>query len=414
MRDAATPLTLEMAETARSNLDDHLSLLDALVGVPSHASSPGGTDQVAGLLLPRLEHLGFSVERIPTSPLPEDMAWVERIMMPGQVLTELGPTYRLTSADRGGPRLLLLGDLDTSYTPEAHEAFPVRRDDTKFYGPGVADMKAGLVVLLSALEILASSGAPHPDLEIVLSADEQAGSLASRHVIEESARRCSWTLCVECSRRGGQLMAGRGHIGIGDITASGVEAHAGSDYASGVNATEYLARVIPPLNALSRPDEGILVTVTLLDAGRRRSVIPDRAWGVLDIRTPSEAAWERTTSAINDTVARYGEGHVRARSYAHRPGVTWTRETDDLLTVIRDRAAAVDVEIAAFASAAAGSSAFAGGHTVVMDGMGPVGGGLMTPDEYVVIDSIPERSAILASTIAALGEEGPAESAGPS
>lgn len=398
-----TSLIEEMAGTARSKLADHLALLDALVAVPSHSSSPGGTDEVAGLLLPSLEPLGFSVERVPTSPLPEEMAWIERIMMPGQELTDLGPTYRLTTHDRGGPRLLLLGDLDTSYTPEAHEAFPTRRDDSKFYGPGVADMKAGLVVMLSALEILTASGASHPDLEIVLSADEQAGSLASRHVIEESALRCSWTLCVECARRGGQLMAGRGHIGIGDITASGVEAHAGSDYEKGVNATEYLARVIPPLNALSAPDEGILVTVTLLDAGRRRSVIPDRAWGVLDIRTPDETTWKRTTAAINDIVDRVGEGRVRARSYAHRPGVSQTRQTNDLLAIIRDLASVIGVEIAAFKSMAAGSSAFAGGHTVVMDGMGPVGGGLMTPDEHVVIDSIPERAAILAATIAALG-----------
>lgn len=398
--------TQDLFDAARSRWAEHLDLLHRLVDIPSHATTPGGTDEVAAEITPLLVELGYAIETVDQAPLPEAMRWVERILIPGQHQEDLGQTYLAVKDNESSTRIQLLGDLDTAYPDTAHRAFPIRVEGDRFYGPGVADMKGGLVVLIGALRALADTGSPHPTLEIVLSADEQAGSLGSRHVIEESASRCKWTLCVECARRGGQLMAARGHIGFGDLTAVGIEAHAGSAYEEGINATDYLARVIPPVNDISRPDEGILVTVTILEAGRRRSVIPDRAWAVLDIRTPSAEDWNQTVSEIEATVADEGEGRVTVRTFAHRPGVQWSADTNQVLDVIRKIGAGLGVEVSAFSSSAAGSSAFSAvAGATVMDGMGPVGGGLMTTDEHVELSSLPQRSAMLASTIIGLGRE---------
>lgn len=400
----SSPRTALLLEAVSDRMNDHLDLLERLVAIPSHASTPGGTDEVASEIVPILESLGFGIDTHIQTPLPDGLRWVETIMIPGQRQEDLGQTYAATREGESGTRVLLLGDLDTSYPKPAHEAFPARREGSRFYGPGIADMKGGLVVLVAALRALADSNTNQPGVEIVLAADEQAGSLGSRRIIEESAARCEWTLCVECGRRGGKLMAARGHIGIGDLTASGVEAHAGSAYEEGVNATDLLARVIPAVNDLSRPDDGILVTVTILEAGRRRSVIPDKAWAVLDIRTPSPPDWDQTVAAIRETVASHGEGRVEARTYAHRPGVPWSSNTDRLLELIKRQGLAIGVELSAFASAANGSVAFAGlTESVIMDGLGPVGGGLMTHDEHIEVPSIPERAAILAATIDVLG-----------
>lgn len=396
-----------LEEKIEVRMDDYLDLLERLVSIPSHASIPNGTEEVARLLLPRLAALGFDLSSVGQAPLPPESAWIEQIMIPGQRQEDLGPTHRGTREGDTGARVLLLGDLDTAYPRDRHEAFPIRREDTLFFGPGVADMKGGLVVLLAALDALADTAIATPSIEIVLAADEQAGSLGSRHVIKDTAKRCRWAMCVECARQGGRLMAARGHIGIGDLTATGVEAHAGSAYSDGVNATDYLARVIPPVNALTRSDDGILVTVTLLEAGRRRSVIPDRAWAVLDIRTPSFADWEETVRQIDGVVEEHGEGRVRARTYAHRPGVLWSADTDALLELIRECGAPLGTQIEAFSSAAAGSTAFAAeAGSIVMDGMGPLGGGLMTHDEHIDTSSIPPRAAILAATLASVGNGG--------
>lgn len=390
-----------------TRLDDHYELLQRLASIPSHASTPGGTDKVAGLIVPMLESLGFSINTLEQAPVADELTWTEPILMPGQHQEELGRTYVATRDPGGSLRVLLLGDLDTSYPLLAHENFPVRTEGGRFYGPGVADMKGGLVVLVAALQALDDLGISGPGLDLVLAADEQAGSLGSRHVIRELASGAQWTLCVECARRGGMLMDARGHIGFGDLTARGVESHAGSAYSEGVNATDFLARVIPPVNALSRPEDGVLVTVTILQAGRRRSVIPDHAWGVLDIRTPSEADWNRAIEEIDGVVAEFGEGRVEVRTYAHRPGVLRSSESLRLLELIRRQGDDIGVEIDAFGSAAAGSTAFAAeGGSIVMDGMGPEGGGLMTTDEHIELSSVAPRAAILGATISALAEVG--------
>ena len=397
--------TRETKDAVQSRLSDYLALLKQLVAIPSHATIAGGTQQVASEITPLLESLGYQVETVPQEALPDEAAWIERIMIPGQRQEDLGPTYVASKAGTTPESVLLLGDLDTAYPQDRHDSFPSRQEGSLLFGPGVADMKGGLVVMVAALQALEEWAIRTPSVKIVLASDEQAGSLGSRSVIHEVARECAWTLCVECARRGGKLMPTRGHIGIGDLTASGRESHAGSAYENGVNATDFLARVIPPVNELTRAKDGILVTVTLLEAGRRRSIIPDYAWGVLDIRTPNEAAWNETVYRIQQTVAAYGDGHVAARTYAHRPGVLWSQGTEQLLDIIKACGEAIDLRIDTFHSAAAGSTAFAAeAGSIVMDGMGPIGGGLMTPDEHVDTATIPERAAILAATLARLAD----------
>ncbi|MGH8872721.1 MAG: M20/M25/M40 family metallo-hydrolase [Acidimicrobiia bacterium] len=392
-------------ETVESHLESHLDLLETLVRIPSHVTDPGGTDRVAEALLPDLVGMGFSVESIPQSPLPPEMRWIEAVMIPGLSQDQVGATHRVFRDGIGPESILLLGDLDTAFPYGESLAFPVSREGSRMFGPGVADMKGGLVTMIAALQALFDMEIPTPPIEVVLSGDEQAGSLGSRTVIETVAQKCAWALCVECARQGGKLMAERGHIGIGELVAEGHEAHAGSAYEQGVNAIDALARVIPPINSLSAPERGVLVTVTMIEGGRRRSVIPGEARATLDIRSSSRRDWDQTVQELLATVGEHGLGRVTARTYAHRPGVAWTADTDRLLAIISDVAEPIGVGIEALRSSAAGSSAFASG-CVVMDGMGPIGTGLMTRRESIEIDSIGERAAILAGTILALGERG--------
>lgn len=377
-------------------------LLAELVGIESHASQPDGVARVGRTVEGALAGTGIEWQRVRGAmPGPED-AWLAELMSPGVPYARVADVV-VGRRPGSGARVLLLGDLDTAFEPGSTSRFPFRIEGERAYGPGVADMKGGLVVLVAALRALPADSTPA--LTIVLSPDEQAGSLSSRPVIEGAAREADHCLCLECAREGGSVMAARAHIGVARLDVHGREAHAGSAHASGANALEALADHLIALQRLTEPSRGVYVTVTIAAGGRRRSVVPGHAWCVIDVRTPDAAAWDATERAIREVVARDVVPGTRAelRIRAHRPGVAWNERTDALLRVAQDAGAAAGITFGAMRSPAAGSSAFAGALGVpTLDGMGPRGGDLMTDREHVELGSIEDRAVLLALTLRGL------------
>jgi glutamate carboxypeptidase len=197
-------------------------------------------------------------------------------------------------------------------------------------------------------------------------------------------------------------MGARGHIGVARLDVSGTEAHAGSNHAAGISAVDALARKVPRLNALTDPARGVFVTVAQIGGGRRRSVVPGDAHAIIDVRTPDAATWAaieaemRAIAAAEDVPGTASRLRIRA----HRPGVPWTAGTDRLIEVARRAGDEADIHVDVIRSPAAGSSAFAGEVGVpVLDGMGPIGGDLMTDHEYVEIPSLVDRSLLLALSL---------------
>lgn len=379
-------------------------LLAELVAIESHASQPEGVARVAGAVLRALEGTGFVWEhRRGPAPAEEDR-WLAELMLPGFDYAGVADVL-IGTRPGAAPRVLLLADLDTAFEPGAASRFPLRIAGERAYGPGIADMKGGLVVLVAALRALPPTDAP--TITVVLSPDEQAGSLASRPVIEAAARDTDWCLCLECARDGGNVMAARAHIGVARLEAHGREAHAGSAHASGANALERLARAVVALQGLTDPERGVYVTATLASGGRRRSVVPGHAWCVLDVRTPDAQAWAATEGRIREVAAASAVPGTRTelRIRAHRPGVPWTPRTDALLDLCRKAGAEAGISFGAIRSPAAGSSAFAGAAGVpTLDGMGPLGGDLMTEREHIELASLEERALLLALTLQRLAK----------
>jgi glutamate carboxypeptidase len=383
--------------TARQ--DETVDLLRRLVDTPSHAAQPAGVRQVAELLGTYLRPLGFELEEHAARPVAPGLEWLEPIMSPEAAYEQLAPSFVGRRAGEGNARLLLLADLDTAAPPGSAAYLPFSTRGERAHGAGIADMKGGLVVMVTALRALAALAVPTPPITLVLAGDEQAGSLSSRALIEREARDAHWCLCFECARNGGRLMHARGHIGVGLISARGREAHAGSAHAEGRNAIDALARAIPTLNALSRPDEGIFVTVTLISGGRRRSVVPGQASAVIDVRTPDPAVWAAVCEQIRRAVdlAAIPGVEVAVALHDHRPGFSLDDGGRRLLEVVRHAGSLLGMTVESQASAAAGSSAFAGALGVpTIDGMGPSGGDLMTPGEYVELPSLGRRAALAA------------------
>jgi glutamate carboxypeptidase len=375
-------------------------LLGELVQIESHASQPNGVDRVGDLVSTRLNAAGFSVERARGAIVPIEDAWLAELMLPGTAYDSVADARVARKSGSGDGRALLLADLDTSYDPGCSTRFPFRVDETRAYGPGAADMKGGLVVLLFALEALEQSDLITPAATtVVLSPDEQAGSLSSRSLIELAAHDADWCLCVECARDGGNLMGSRAHIGIARLDVYGREAHAGSARASGINAIEALARKIAEISALTDPQNGVYLTVGEVHGGRRRSVVPGHAFCTIDVRTPHAGSWEDVRGALQCLADAPDASGARAelRMRNHRPGIPWTAATDALILLVKDAGQALALDFGVIPSSAAGSSSFAGAAGVpTLDGMGPAGGNLMTDREYVEIASLADRAALLA------------------
>ena len=200
-------------------------------------------------------------------------------------------------------------------------------------------------------------------------------------------------------------MRSRGHIGVGLLTATGVEAHAGSARAAGVNAVTALSRGVAAIDGDGISGRHATVTPTILSGGRRRSIVPGHASAVLDLRARDPRAWEALESRVRAALAAADPGErLQLEVFVHRPGLAATDLTAWFLAMVHDIGARSGIEVEAIDSLAAGSSAFVdSGRIPVLDGLGPAGGALMTPDEFIEIDSLESRSVLLAALVAELG-----------
>jgi glutamate carboxypeptidase len=357
---------------------------------------------VSGLLA----EAGAAVRRVAPPPMDPELRWLADVLAPEVAYEELADTFVSDRLGSGPDRVLLLGDIDTAFPPGAVKAFPFTIRGERAFGPGVADMKGGLVVLVAAVHALHALDLEAPPLSVVLCGDEQAGSLASRSVVEREAGRSRWCLCVECARDGGKLMSSRAHIGVGTVEAVGRAAHAGTARPAGANAIDALVAALGAASRVDDPAAGNLVTATIVEGGTRRSVVPDRARAVLDLRSADASAWEAMTAALDDavrTVAIPPGTEVRLRMAAHRPGFGPERSAD-LLAMVRRVGRDIGLDLEAGPSQAAGSSSFAAAAGIaVIDGMGPSGADLMTAEESIDLASLTQRAAMLAGVVHRLG-----------
>lgn len=396
------------AAELRQRADAHLpylqGLLKTLVQTESHASQPIGVNAVGQLVAAPLERAGFSVDRVAKEPSISSDRWLTDIMLPCHDYGDLGDVWRLRRAGARG-RVLILGDLDTAFLPGSSTSFPYEVDGDRAVGPGIADAKGGLVVLAGAIRLLQEFAWDLPSITVILSPDEQAGSLFSRSTIEAAVAESSVCLCMECAREGGNLMGSRACCGVGRVTVIGREAHAGTDRSSGRSAISGFAGVVDAIDAITDAAAGRFVTVTQVHGGWRRSVVPGECAFTVDVRLRDSADWDATEERILEVLHERAETRgfgVDAKLVQHRPSVVRTERSEPLIATVLAAGRALGLDLGIVGSNAAGSSAFAG-RIPVVDGMGPPGGNLMTRRENVWLSGLPERACLLALTLISLG-----------
>ncbi|GHJ08207.1 glutamate carboxypeptidase [Micromonospora humidisoli] len=322
--------------------------------------------------------------------------WGEQVLgRPAERVVVDGLPHLLWPAAR--QRVLLLGHFDTVFPigTVRSRPFTVRGDVAT--GPGVCDMKAGIVQMFTALGLLADTST----VGVLLTCDEETGSGTSRPLIEREALRSDAVLVCEAATPQGEVKVARKGGSVYRVIVQGRAAHAGVEPQRGVNATVEVAHQILTLRALGAGHSGgTSVTPTLLAAGTTTNTVPELASLAVDVRAWTSAELERIDRAIHELVPFLPEATVavEGRIGRHPMPAELARPLLETARSVADRLGLPALTGAHVAGASDGNFTAALG-VPTLDGLGAVGGGAHARDEYVRLDRMPERTALLAGLV---------------
>lgn len=387
---------------------------------PVAAEGDGGAPGPAPEAAPRvLEHLrdrqremtellrALAETESPTGA-PETQARVQRRL--ADALREAGlRTRRLSGASTGGhlfgrtgeggcPAQLLLGHTDTVWPVGTLEEMPVREEDGLMRGPGVFDMKAGLVQMCFALDALRELDLrPAVEPVVLVTGDEEIGSPESGRWVRRLARRSCRALVLEPALGpSGALKTARKGTGHFEIRVVGRGSHAGLAPEEGASAIQELSHVVQALHALSDAGQGITVNVGEIRGGVRANVVAPEGRASVDVRVPTAAAGRRIEEAVRSLRATTPGTRLEVSGGMRRPPMERTPGNRRLWGLARRLGRDLGLELEQGRSGGASDGNLTSQTTPTLDGLGPVGDGAHAPHEHVVLDRMPERSALLA------------------
>jgi glutamate carboxypeptidase len=356
------------------------ALLLDLARLESPSLDAASQEPVFALLAAELEAAGLRVRRLPGQRTGGQLWAVPR------------------ERRRGAPAQLLLGHCDTVWARGTVETMPVGIQDGRLTGPGVYDMKAGLVQGIFALRALRDLGlVPEVTPAFFIDSDEEIGSLEAIPRLERAARRMRRVFVLEPSLGPeGKLKTRRKGSLRFTLRIRGRAAHSGLDPEKGASAILELARVIQRLYELADPERGITVNVGVVAGGLRANVIAPEARAELDVRV---LAWEdalRLEKTIRDLVALTPGTTLEVQGGIDRPPLEATPGNRVLWEAAQRRAAELGIPLAEGTAGGASDGSLTSRFVPTLDGLGAVGDGAHALHEHVLVDRMPERAALLA------------------
>lgn len=305
------------------------------------------------------------------------------------------------TADSGS--VLLLGHYDTVWPAGTIDEWRVTTDGKRLSGPGVLDMKAGLVQGVWAVHALRELGMPHPEIRILLNGDEEVGSHASRPHIEAASADVDATFVLEPSRAG-KVKTGRSGMGFVDVHVHGVESHAGLDPTAGASAVHALAEVVPQLNGLASPELGTTVNVGVVEGGTQRNVVAGYARCTVDIRVKAPEEMSRIDAALGTITVSDPRVTVTVDTEWNRPPMTANPPSAALFDQAKEVADELGFTLGeTFVGGASDANFVSALGRGVLCGLGAVGEGPHARTEYIVPKSVPTQIALVAGLLNRLG-----------
>jgi glutamate carboxypeptidase len=299
--------------------------------------------------------------------------------------------------------IMLLGHLDTVWDRGTLARMPFRIRGGRAYGPGILDMKSGIVCGLWAIRALQTLNLrPHTPVHFFLNSDEEVSSLAFRREVLAEARRTGAVLVLEPAAAGGALKTARKGVGEFQVTVRGRAAHAGIDPGSGVNAVSELARQILRIESFARPRRGLTLSVGVISGGTRTNVIPELASARIDVRIPRLRDQEMIESKIHHLKPVHPQAQIEISGGVNRPPMERVRAVT-LYRIARKLGREMGMELAeAFTGGGSDGNFTAALGIPTLDGLGGVGDGAHALHEHVIVRELPRRAALIAALLATL------------
>ncbi|MFE0417215.1 2-dehydropantoate 2-reductase [Streptomyces tendae] len=321
----------------------------------------------------------------------------------GDIMIRRYPARGATAAD--AHPVMLVGHYDTVWPTGTLDDWPFHREGDTISGPGVFDMKAGLVQAVWALRALDALGLPRPAVTLLLNGDEETGSLASHEALVEAGRDCRLALVFEGAADGAVKTARKG-VGLFTLTVTGSEAHAGLDPSAGASAVDELARQILRLTELRDHAAGTSLNVGVIEGGTRSNVTAGRAHARLDVRVASAGEQRRIAQALADLRPVDARTRLEVTGDWNRPVFERNEQVAELadLAKVCARRLGHDLGEASVGGASDGNFLVAAGIPV-LDGIGAVGHGAHARSESTSVTEMTTRAALAATVLTTLAEK---------
>lgn len=352
-------------------VDDVLSELGHWVNIETPSADAAAVNRLADRVEAFAREAGFDVDR------------TEGTLGFGDILTVRSTPRGTDNADR----LLILAHIDTVHAVGTlAKDLRFCRDGDRLYGPGIYDMKAGVLMALTAMKLAAATG-PHLPVDLLILPDEEVGSPSSRPVIEAHAKRAAWSLVVEPARDGGKIVTARKGVALCDIRVQGRAAHAGVRPEAGRSAIRAAARLVLELDSLNDPARGMSECVLQVD-----------------LRLPDQYASDEVMARIAAMTPVDPDIKLDISVRLNRPPFAQSPRGQQLFDHAASIASALGFVLEGVTTGGGSDGNLTAALGVpTLDGLGADGGGAHTFDEHILVSSIAPRCALLANLIATLG-----------
>ncbi|HXK90057.1 MAG TPA: M20 family metallopeptidase [Thermosynergistes sp.] len=363
--------------------DSMLKHLSVLVNMDSGSNYKKSVDALVDVLESWWREAGFSIKRIP--------------------FNEVGDCLLVTTEGDALPNsVTVLGHADTVYEDGTSERVPFRVEGKRAFGPGVADMKGGLVTSYFAAKALSEAGLLPMGLSFFINSHEEIGSRCVRSMIEELASRSSLVINMEPGRKDNAVVTGRKGVAWIHLRARGKAAHAGNNPEAGANAVVELAHMAIEINNINGIKEGLTANVDIFHGGMAVNVIPEEAFAEVDVRYLKEDDIKALDSYIKAMPGHFilGATHEFSAELLFPP-MERTPKVLEAYELVRIVASMLQADVQEAFSGGGSDAGFAARMGVpVICGMGPVGGNFHnTQEEYIELATLTERCKLLAHVI---------------
>jgi len=364
--------------------DEMLARLATLVNIDSGTGHIEGINQIVAYLQEWMTELGFEVTLHATEGFGNNL--VAHIQ------------------GKGTARMLLVGHVDTVYTQGAVQTQPFRLEDDVVYGPGVIDMKSGVVMGIYALRVLLEEGFDRfGEIYVVFNNDEEIGSTGSVPLLHDIAKRVDVGLVLESSRSANIVTKARKGADKYILEVTGISAHSGAEPQKGRSAVVELAHKIIAINNINTLFYGVTCNVTRISSSEQLNMVPDRARCHISMRAYDERGLDMAADALQQIVAGSSVPDTQAR-LIRMPGRRPYQATPAMLKLLH--MAQVEGTALGLTIVAEGKGGVSDANTLMaagipaLDSLGPIGGGMHNLDrEYLRVDSIALRGALLAGLL---------------